>query len=87
MPKILERLVKQLEAKGMDKDKAYAIATAQMKKSGNIDAHGKATPKGEKRGNMTPAQRAKDRAAKASGGKPADYSYKSKSNSTVKRKK
>jgi hypothetical protein len=86
MPKIVERLVSQLEAKGMDKSKAYAIANSQMKKAGNIDSHGNATKKGIKRGNMTPAARAKDRAAKKNGGKPSDYKYNSKNNSAVKGK-
>jgi hypothetical protein len=86
VPKILERMVSQLEAKGKPKSQAYAIATAQMQKSGNLKkGTNEPTAKGVKRGKMTPAQRAKDRAAKANGGKPADYRYKSKSNSTVKK--
>jgi hypothetical protein len=36
MPAILERLVKKLMAKGHDRKSAYAIATAQLKKSGNL---------------------------------------------------
>lgn len=84
MPKILERLASQLEAKGIKKNSAYAIATSQMKKSGNIDSHGKATAKGIARGNMTPSERAKDRAVKSSGGKVSDYKYNSKNNTAVK---
>ncbi len=87
MPKILERLVQQLEAKGIDKSKAYAIATSQMQKAGNIDSHGKATKKGTKRGNMTPAARAKDRASKASGDNPSSFKYNAKTNTATKRKK
>lgn len=86
MPKIVERLVSQLEAKGMGKSQAYAVATSAMKKAGNIDSKGNATAKGIKRGNMTPAQRAKDRAAKSDGGKPSDYKYNSKNNTAVKGK-
>ena len=86
MPAILERLVKQLIADGKTKSVAYAIATASLKKSGNLDSKGKVTPKGVKRGAMTPAQRAKDRAAKSSGGKPSDYKYNSKNNTAVKGK-
>lgn len=86
MPKIVERLVSQLKAKGMSESQAYAIANSKMKKAGNIDSHGKATKKGEKRGNMTPAARAKDRAAKESGGKASDYKYNKKNNTAVKGK-
>jgi hypothetical protein len=86
MPKILERMVSQLKAKGKPEGQAYAIATAQMQKSGNLKkGTQEATAKGKRRGEMTPAQRAKDRAAKTSGGKPSDYRYKVKSNSTVKK--
>lgn len=82
MPAILERLVKQLRAKGKSESSAYAIATAALKKSGNLNSKGKATAKGKKRGKMTPGQRAKDRAAKYSKGKhkPKDYKYNKKSN-------
>lgn len=84
MPKIVERLVSQLEAKGIKKSSAYAIAVSKMKKSGNIDSKGNATSKGITRGNMTPSERAKDRAAKSSGGKVSDYKYNSKNNTAVK---
>jgi hypothetical protein len=85
VPKIVERLVSQLmPRKGMTKEKAYAIAVSQMKKSGNLDNSGKETAKGKERGNMTPAQRAIDRAMKESGGKSSDYKYNSKNNSAVK---
>lgn len=84
MPKIVERLVSQLVANGMDKGKAYAVAVSKMKQAGNIDKSGKETAKGKKRGDMTPAERAKDRAAKTSGGKPSDYKYNKKNNSAVK---
>ena len=86
--KILDRLVRQLIAKGKSDQAAHAIATAVLQKSGNLKK-GTTTPtaKGVKRGNMTPAQRAKDRAVKASGGKPSDYAYNSKTNTTKKRKK
>lgn len=86
MPAILDRLVKQLMANGKSKSAAYAIATASLKKSGNLDKSGKATAKGKKRGAMTPAARAKDRAAKKSGGKPSDYKYNKHNNSAVKGK-
>ena len=87
MPKILDRLVSQLIANGMSKDKAYAVATKKMQEAGNLKKGTReATAKGEKRGEMTPAQRAKDRAAKTSGGKPSDYHYNKNNNSAVKGK-
>ena len=89
MPAILDRLVKQLMAKGHSKGSAYAIATSQLQKSGNLKkGTSKATPKGKKRGKMTPGQRAKSRQVKARGGKAKDYKFNKKTNSAVlKRKK
>lgn len=85
MPKILDRLVKQLKTNGKSKEAAYAIAVSSLQKSGNLKPGStEATSKGIKRGEMTPAQRAKDRAAKDSGGKPSDYSYNKHNNSAVK---
>lgn len=83
MPAILERLVKQLKAKGKSESAAYAIATSALQRSGNLKKGSrKATAKGTKRGSMTPAQRAKDRAAKYSKGKhsKSDYSYNKRTN-------
>jgi hypothetical protein len=65
MPKILERLVGQLEAKGHNKASSFAIATHALQKSGNLKpGTQKPTAKGVKRGAMTPEERAKDRQAK-----------------------
>ena len=86
MAKITERLVRQLTANGMDPGKARAVAHKKMKAAGNITSSGKATAKGKKRGDMTPAQRAKDRAAKTSGGKASDYKYNKNNNTAVKGK-
>jgi hypothetical protein len=86
-PAIKERLVKQLLAAGKTKASAFAIAQSSLRKSGNVDASGKATAKGKKRGAMTPGQRSNDRAAKAGGGKPSDYRYKKATNSSVKKRK
>lgn len=86
MPKILERLVGQLEAKGKDKSSAFAIATSALQKSGNLKPGSqKPTAKGTKRGNMTPGARAKDRAAKASGKPAAQFKYNSKTNRAAKK--
>ena len=85
MPAILDRLVKQLIANGMPKDKAYAVATKKLQAAGNLKkGSSKATGKGKKRGQMTPAARAKDRAAKASGGKASDFKYNKRNNTAVK---
>jgi hypothetical protein len=82
MPNILKRLVGQLQAKGKSKDAAYAIATSSLQKSGNLKkGSNKATSKGKKRGKMTPAARAKDRASKKSGKPAGSYKYHAKSNS------
>jgi len=81
MPKILHRLVDQLKAKGTPESSAWAIATKQQQKAGNLKPGSQElTAKGAKRQAMGAEGRAKDRAAKASGGKPSDYNYNSKTN-------
>ncbi len=81
MPAILDRLVSQLKAKGKSTSAAYAIATSALKKSGNLTKTGKATAKGKRRGAMTPAARAKDRAARRSGKHSVhEYKYNAKTN-------
>jgi hypothetical protein len=67
MPKILERLVSQLQAKGKPKAQAYAIATSTLQKSGSLKKGStEMTDKGKARSALGAAGRAKDRAAKAS---------------------
>jgi len=83
-PAIKRRLVSQLKGNGKSTSAAHAIATAALKKSGNLDKCGNATAKGKKRGKMTPAQRSNDRAAKYNGGKASDYHYKKANNTSVK---
>ena len=86
MPKILDRLVQQLMDKGKSRTQAYAIAVSSLQKSGNLKKGSTApTKKGIVRGNMTPEERAKDRAVKRSGGRPSDYSYDYKTNRTRKK--
>lgn len=89
MPAILERLVKQLQAKGKSKSSAFAIATSALQKSGNLKKGSqKPTSKGTKRGKMTPSERAKDRESKRTKHKKSDYKYNSKTNrATLKGKK
>ena len=82
MPKILDRLVKQLEAKGKSKSSAFAIATSSLQKAGDLKkGTQQATAKGAKRGNMTAGERAKSRAVKANPGtSPSNFSYSRKTN-------
>lgn len=83
MPAILDRLVRQLKAKGKSKDAAYAIATSSLQRAGDLKKGStEATTKGKRRGSMTPGQRASDRASKYSKGKHAasSYSYNKKTN-------
>tara|TARA_R110002012_G_scaffold81825_1_gene207003 strand:+ start:750 stop:1013 length:264 start_codon:yes stop_codon:yes gene_type:complete len=81
MPKILDRLTSQLLRKGMPKKSAYAIATKKLQQSGNLKpGTNKPTTKGIVRGNMTPAQRAKQRAAKLSKKSTKAYKYNPKTN-------
>lgn len=81
MPKILERLVSQLRAKGKSKSAAFAIATSTLQKAGDLKkGSNQATAKGKRRGAMTPAARAKDRAAKRSKHSSSQYKYSSKTN-------
>lgn len=47
---------------------------------------GELTAKGKKRNAMTPGERAKDRAAKYSGGKPSQFKYNPKTNQATKKK-
>ena len=87
MPEILERAVRQLQAKGMDRSRAYATATSTLQKSGSLKPGSQQlTAKGQKRNAMGPAGRAKDRAAKASGHKPSDYKYNAPKNMAILRK-
>ena len=85
MPKIVERLTRQLRGKGVKnaKSAAYAFLTRAGLLSG-----GKLTAKGRKRNAMTPGQRAKARASKASGRPARSYKYNKRTNrATLKRKR
>lgn len=82
MPAILDRLVRQLRANGHSRASAYAIAVKALQKSGNLKPGStQATEQGKKRGKMTPAQRAIDRAKRR---KPGHYKYNPHNNSAVK---
>jgi len=77
----MDRLVGQLKNKGFNKKSAYAIATSKLQESGNLKkGTNKPTAKGIARGKMTPGQRAKDRASKASGKPKSSFKYNKKTN-------
>jgi hypothetical protein len=64
MPKILDRVVSQLKAKGVANP--YAVGVSAMQKAGNLKKGTiEATKQGVRRGNMTPAQREKARDQRA----------------------
>ncbi len=77
MAKILKRLVRQLRSRGVDEP--YRMAAGLLKKYG-LMRKGKLTAKGRARDRMTPSERAKDRAAKASGHSRKAYTYNKKTN-------
>ena len=79
MPKILDRLVGQLEAKGKSQSASFAIANSVLNKAGDLKG-GKLTAKGAQRQAMGAEGRAKDRAASASGRSAKDYSYSKRTN-------
>jgi hypothetical protein len=76
MPKLYDRLVSQLKAKGMPEKEAYAVAAKQLQKAGDLKpGTQELTSKGKVRQEMGAAGRAKDRAAKASGHKASEFKY------------
>lgn len=67
MPAILDDAVESIMKKnpGMDKSRAYAIATKTLQRSGDLkEGTQEATKKGDRRGEMSAATRAKTRAQK-----------------------
>jgi len=67
MPQILDDAVKSImkENPDMKKGAAYAIATKQLQKSGDLkEGSNQATEKGKRRGEMSKAERAKTRSKK-----------------------
>ena len=83
-PEILDRLVQQLKDKGMDTDKAHAVARSQLSKNGILKKGSEElTTKGKKRNSMSAAERAKDRAAKKDGKSPKDYNYNPRTNTAT----
>ena len=86
MPKIVERLRRQLQSRGHKKKAAYAIAHSVLQRSGSMKG-GKLTARGKKRQKLGNAGRAKERAARAANKKrsskrrsPKQYNYNPKTN-------
>jgi hypothetical protein len=58
MPKILDKAVQKIKARGASESSAYAIATSALQKAGDLKkGTQKATSKGTKRGQMSAAER------------------------------
>lgn len=74
---LVDRLVQQLQAKGMGAADARTTAVQLLQDRGHVDASGELTAAGRARQAMGSDGRAKDRAAGASEGrhKAADYAY------------
>lgn len=83
MPALVERLKRQLAAKG--NKNAEGMAIALLKKAGNLNSKGQLTSKGKKRQSLGKAGRAKARAAKYSGNTTTDYKYNPKTNRATKK--
>ena len=79
MPKILDRLVRQLRARGVKNP--YPVAKGVLTRHGIMKKGSMSlTAKGKKRNAMSPAERAKARSAKYSGKKASDFKYNRKTN-------
>ena len=84
MPKIAERLTRQLRGRGEKNPKELAYKL--LNKMGHMKGT-KLTTKGKARNAMTPGERAKDRQASYTGRKTSDFNYNPKTNqATVKRR-
>lgn len=81
---LVKRLTRQLSARGVDN--AKGVATGLLEKRGHLKG-GKLTAEGRERQSLGAGGRAKDRAAKASGGDPGDYGYDPRTNRATKGKK
>jgi hypothetical protein len=65
MPAILDAAVNRLKEKGYSEERAYAIATSSLQKSGDLKkGTQEPTKEGTQRGRMTQARRARSRSRK-----------------------
>lgn len=83
--KLHTRLSNQLRSRGVKNSKE--VAKRLLVKRGHMKKDGKLTEKGKERQALGNSGRAKDRAAKRSGGKPSDYKYNPKTNRATRKKK
>ena len=77
------QLIDRLAAQVGDRDLALGI----LRDRGHVNAKGELTAGGRKRDQMTAAERAKDRAAKAASRSPDQYVYNPKTNSATLRRR
>jgi hypothetical protein len=77
MVSLLNRLTQQVGSE--------ELATNLLKKRGHLDKEGNLTSAGAARQALGAEGRAKDRAAKRSGGRPSQYKYNHKTNRATKR--
>lgn len=79
---MIDRLTRQMSAKGVPDARAEAVA--HLQNCGVLRKNGETlTAKGKERTLMGPAGRAKDRAARQTGHKPEEYKYDRKTNRAV----
>jgi hypothetical protein len=81
--KLWNRLSQQLSDK--DVEDATELAKNILIRRGHLNNDGSDTYEGRVRGNMSAADRAKDRAVKSSGGLASDYEYNSDTNYAYKK--
>ena len=81
LSRIHARLKQQLiERDGMSEKVAENLSKFILIKKGHLNKDGSVTTEGSIRGNMTPEDRAIDRAVKQNGGLPQYYKYDAKTN-------
>lgn len=80
LSRIHARLKQQLMERGREEADAEALAKNILIKRGHLNKDGSPTLEGQIRGNMSPADRAIDRAVKRSGGIPDYYQYNPETN-------
>jgi len=84
---IIKRLAEQMRTQKSPPKDPHAAAIAVLKARGHLKDDGKTfTAAGAARNRMTAEERAKNRAARASGASPSDFTYDPRSNMARRRK-
>jgi len=84
---IIKRLAEQMRTQKSPPKNPHAAAIAVLQARGHLKADGKTfTAVGEVRNKMTAEERAKDRAARATGYSPSSFTYDPRSNMARRRK-